>query len=231
MKLSVIIPTLNEEKYIEKTLRHLKEQEERIEVIIVDGNSSDSTVDVAENLADKVVVIDESNVSKQRNIGARASKGKILAFIDADTLVPKNYATRVLEELKNEEFSGCFCKFYPLSEKLRHRISFNMWRNVMKASLLLNKPYITGSCAPAFKRDAFFSVGGYDENLHIIEDGDLSMRIHRIGKIIYLNDVIAKTSTRRLDKVGYLRFIGFWLPPTIKYWLGLNVSEKLDTIR
>lgn len=86
---TIIIPTYNEEKFLPKLLNDLTKQKERdFEVIIVDGKSKDNTIKCAqhhrESLNLKVVSSKISNVSVQRNLGARKSKGKFLIFLDAD---------------------------------------------------------------------------------------------------------------------------------------------------
>jgi len=94
--ISVIIPCLNEEHYLPKLLHDLNYQSiTNFEVIVIDGNSDDKTVQVAQqfksNYPIEVFTTNVRNVSYQRNLGAKKSHGKVLVFFDADTRLPKKY--------------------------------------------------------------------------------------------------------------------------------------------
>ena len=99
--ISIIIPTLNEEKYIENTLKALKNQDYngKYEIIVADGMSKDRTVKIAQKYADKVIKVKKPGISAGRNAGAGIAKGGIFLFIDADTIVFPN--------LFNCEFNNC----------------------------------------------------------------------------------------------------------------------------
>jgi len=86
-KVSIIIPTLNEEKYVEKTLLSIKAQTMKLpyEVIVSDGASKDDTLKIAKRYANKIVISKKRSPAIQRNCGAKYSKGSFLIFVDADT--------------------------------------------------------------------------------------------------------------------------------------------------
>src|SRR3990170_1980898 len=93
---SIIIPTLNEEKYLPKLLTNLKNQKEKnFEVIITDGASSDktkqTTIAFEQKFPLKFFIHEKKNVSYQRNFGARIAKGSYLVFLDADTGIKANF--------------------------------------------------------------------------------------------------------------------------------------------
>src|SRR3989344_7060609 len=103
---SVVIPTLNEEKYLPKLLKCLREQLDKdFEVIVVDGSSDDKTVERAEGV--KIIASKKRNVSYQRNLGAKAARGKWLVFLDADVSIPANY----LSEMHNTLILRKDCRF------------------------------------------------------------------------------------------------------------------------
>lgn len=93
---SVIIPALNEEKYLPRCLESLSHQsrKEHFEIIVVDGGSIDRTAEIAEEYAHKVIV-KPSPVGVARNLGAKHAEGKILAFIDADTMACKSWTEEI----------------------------------------------------------------------------------------------------------------------------------------
>jgi glycosyltransferase involved in cell wall biosynthesis len=105
---SVIIPTLNEEKYIETTLLSIKNQDYKgkYEIIVVDSNSKDKTVKIARKYADKVIVTKRRGVSVGRNIGAEVAKGEILLFVDADTTLLPNVISKVVRHLRRKKVVG-----------------------------------------------------------------------------------------------------------------------------
>ena len=86
--ISVIIPALNEERYLARCLGALVRQcnKGQDEIVVVDGGSTDRTVEIAEEYADKVLIEPARPVGAARNLGARQAKGEFLAFIDADTV-------------------------------------------------------------------------------------------------------------------------------------------------
>lgn len=106
MKISVIIPTLNEESYIEKTLRHVHSLPGTYEVIVSDGGSSDSTIEIVKNFPKVRLVNSEKGRAKQMNQGAKLAKGEVLLFLHADTLLPHNYFISIFDYLQNPENIG-----------------------------------------------------------------------------------------------------------------------------
>ena len=119
---SVIIPTLNEEKYIEKTLKALKNQdfEGKFEIIVADGMSKDNTVKIAEKYADKVILVKKKGIAAGRNEGARVAKGDVLIFVDADTVLLPNTISELVKAFKDKKVVGAACPIIPLSAKIEN---------------------------------------------------------------------------------------------------------------
>src|SRR5262245_35655412 len=96
MKLSVIIPAFNEERFLPQTLGCLRQAAEQIgfaperdiETIVVDNASSDRTAEIALAAGAKVISVPEHNIARVRNVGARTASADLLVFLDADTLIP-----------------------------------------------------------------------------------------------------------------------------------------------
>jgi 1,2-diacylglycerol 3-alpha-glucosyltransferase len=94
---SIIIPALNEEKYIEKTLKSVRRQTyPKIEVIVVDNGSTDRTGEIAKKYANKVIVEEKRGIGIARNRGAKEAKGDILLFLDADTEIEKDCVEKIV---------------------------------------------------------------------------------------------------------------------------------------
>src|SRR5437867_2701970 len=101
---SVIIPSLNEENYIEKSLKSVKAQDYKndIEIIVADSNSKDNTAKIARKYA-KVIVTKRKGISVGRNVGAKKARGEILLFLDADTILMPNVVSEVVRYLEENK--------------------------------------------------------------------------------------------------------------------------------
>ena len=131
MKISVVIPTYNEEKNIERCIGSLKRQtlhRSEYEIIVVDGNSSDMTMELAKKAgADKVILQKSEGVGGARNDGARIAVGDVVANTDADCILPSDW----LERIKwNFEKDNIVCLFGPIkpiekTRKFRYLIHLN----------------------------------------------------------------------------------------------------------
>src|SRR3989304_1863883 len=98
--ISIIIPTYNEENYIEKCLKSLSNQtlpRNKYEIIIVDGGSKDRTIDIARKYVDKVIRQKSKGVGGARNDGVNAAKYGVIATTDADVIVPDNWLERIVK--------------------------------------------------------------------------------------------------------------------------------------
>ena len=114
MKLSVIIPALNEEKYIEDTLKAIRNSDFKdYETIVVANGCTDKTAEKAMKLADRIIVLKEKGASRARNEGAKKAKGDVFVFLDADTLVEKD----TLGKIAGSSFGLGTCKVKPDNNK------------------------------------------------------------------------------------------------------------------
>jgi glycosyltransferase involved in cell wall biosynthesis len=199
---SVIIPTLNEECYIENCLKALKDQDYKgkFEIIVADGKSEDKTVKIAKKYADKVVVVKKRGISVGRNAGARIAKGEIFLFMDADTVAAFNLITEIVKGFK-KNVVGVTCPVVPLSANMSEFLLYWFYNQFMKASLHTKKPQVAGTCC-AYKREAFEKVNGFNENIKAWEDYDMSERISKLGKIKCVDSTFVMTSPRRIRKWG-----------------------------
>ena len=121
--ISIIIPTLKEDQFLERTLENLKTLQLPHEIIITDGGSADRTLETARKYTDKIVVWDQprrQTFGEAKNAGAEIANGKFLVFIDADVIVPE--PEKFFEEVvslfeKNPNFTGRFGPTIPARQK------------------------------------------------------------------------------------------------------------------
>jgi glycosyltransferase involved in cell wall biosynthesis len=212
---SVIVPTLNEQKYVENCLKALKSQDYRgkYEIIVADGMSRDNTVKIAKRYADKVVVEKKKGVAAGRNAGAKIAKGEILLFIDADTVAAFNLITEIVKRFKGKVV-GVTCPILPLSPNATDFILYWFFNEFVKASITARKPHVVGMLC-AYRREAFEKIGGFNEDLKTSEDWDLSKRISKLGEIKFVDSTFVMTSPRRIRKWGKtkaaVRYIKYYL--------------------
>ena len=201
MKISIIIPVLNESLCIAQTLLNLQPwREEGHEVIVVDGGSEDRTAELSRPLADQVLLSPRGR-GLQMNAGAKAARGNLFLFLHADTLLPKE-GTRVILE-KMEEGRRVWGRFdVKLSGK-------HLLLRVIE--LLMNcrsrvTHIATGDQAIFVKREIFEAVGGFPE-MDLMEDIVLSKRLIKGYSLPCCLWQRVLTSSRRWEKEGILRTI------------------------
>jgi glycosyltransferase involved in cell wall biosynthesis len=227
--ISIIIPTLNEGKYIERTLKALKTQDYggKYEIIIADGMSKDDTVKIAKKYANKVIVARKKGIAVGRNAGARIAKGEILLFIDADTMLLFNTLSEISKAFRNKKIVGATCPILPLTPKLNFLFFYWAINRYIKSSTKKKKAKVAGICC-AYRKSTFEKVGGFDEKLETYEDINLSERISKFGKIAFVEDTLALTSVRRLKAWGTVKVVEKYVGSHIRYLLtgkGMGIKE------
>jgi glycosyltransferase involved in cell wall biosynthesis len=198
MKISVIIPAYNEEKYLPKTiasLLHLRRKPD--EIIIVDGGSTDKTAAVARGAGAKVIIVAHRGIGFARQQGLKAATGDIVAYTDADTVVPDDWLVKIEETLGRPGVVGLFGSF---------RVPDGWW--LYRGYINILQPFLNQiywwfgvPMAPgqntAFLRLTGLDAGGFPEDFKIAEDIEMARRLMTKGKIIYRPDLIVLSSGRR----------------------------------
>lgn len=201
--ISFIVPTMNEEKYIEKTLKSIRAQgfADNGEIIVVDSHSIDRTAEIARKFATKVIVTSKKGVSAARNLGAKVSRGKVLVFVDADTILLPGTVKHLLRKMS--ETGAVLIAAYALPDRysLYNYLVYQLYDVFSAATVKLKKPLISGFFMMV-ERGAFMKVGGFNEELYFMEDFDLSKRISKVGKVIVEPTHLIYTSSRRIDYWG-----------------------------
>jgi len=213
MKLSFIVPALNEEKFIERVIRQfdvLNGQFE-FEVIIADGGSTDRTREIAQAFEAKVVIEDQvQNIAAGRNAGAKAASGDLLIFCDADTLIENVnlFAYRVVALFKDKNVIAAIpqLKIFPEERIWKDKLYHTFFNSFLRFSFFIKSPFSFGQCQ-VVRASAFDQVGGYDEDRTHAEDSFLIKKLNKIGTLKFLSDCTILESPRRYRKIGYLNSI------------------------
>jgi glycosyltransferase involved in cell wall biosynthesis len=225
--ISVIIPTLNEGEYLEKTLVALKDQScQDFEIIVSDSRSDDNTQEIAKKYGAKLVLSDRLGPAVGRNRGARIAKGEILLFLDADT-IPSRAALEGIDKIMKErkDVVGGTCTFYPFEGGLVDWLIFALANAAARVMIKSGVPQDPGNCG-FYRRKVFEKIGGIREDLKLNETHDLALRTRPYGNFVYIR-APAFTSVRRYRKAGYLETIRIYINATISYFHKKQVpSEK-----
>ena len=211
-RLSIIMPARNEAKHIVASLLPLQSLRGELEIILVDGGSSDSTVALAEPLCDQVLHSPPGR-ARQMNAGATVASGETLLFLHADTQLPAGFLHLISLKVNAQEPWGRFdVKLEPSGALLRLVASMMNWRSRLTG-------VCTGDQGIFVQQRLFAELGGYAD-LPLMEDIELSKRLRQHGKPDCLQPALI-TSSRRWQQHGTLRTIVlmWWL--RMLYWLGV----------
>lgn len=218
MTISVIIPTLNEEESLPRTLACLSASA-FTEIIIVDGGSTDGTLNVAREFcvrtANARVITSPQGRARQMNEGAQASQGEILLFLHADTQLPSQ-AGRIVESAlaKRNAVGGRFDVRFDNSSAWSRIISSFMNQRSRLTGIM------TGDQALFVRRQIFELLRGFAQ-IPLMEDIEFSSRLQQTGRTVALRDRVV-TSFRRRDKQGPLRTILLMWALRFLYWIGVS---------
>jgi rSAM/selenodomain-associated transferase 2 len=219
MKLSVIIPALNEERSLGGTLASISSHVH--EIIVVDGGSKDDTVKIAREYASVVL---DSNRGRgiQQHTGACHAKGEVLLFLHADTRLPNGFEIMIETTLSDPRtvFGAFRLGHHPSTAFLNLVALMANFR-----SLLLRMPY--GDQGLFMRRSDYFRVGGF-KDLPLMEDVDLVRRLNKIGKFKLVKARV-RTSARRYDRNGIVYTTVRNWSLIIRYLLGQS-PERLHRL-
>lgn len=193
---SIIIPVLNEEKNIEKTLTQFNGLKGDKEVIVVDGGSRDKTKEIAERFAK--VVCSEKGRANQMNKGAEKANGDILWFVHSDSVIKENSIEEIHLAIDEGSIGGGFSlEFYDYNTLFMKYISVTSNLRAKYLGLYF------GDQGIFVKRSVFENLGGYPKQ-EIMEDWEFSLGMKKIGKLKLISSPIG-TSARRFKMGGQLK--------------------------
>ena len=207
--LSFVIPAYNEEKCLPATLESIHAAARAIgrqyEVVVANDASTDATAALAERGGARVVSVDNRQIAKTRNAGARAARGEWLVFVDADTRVDERVVRAALSALDAGAVGGGAAAYFDSgAPPYAHR----MIRLVVGTMAWLN---LAAGCFLYCRRDAFEAAGGWDERHFAGEEIMLSLALRKRGRFVMLRETVI-TSPRKFTS----RSLGETLWITVK---------------
>jgi glycosyltransferase involved in cell wall biosynthesis len=205
-KISVIIPTNNEEERLPQLLKSIESQTySNIEVIVADSMSSDTTEQIARKFGAKVVKIPDNSVGLASSTAAKQSSGSIIIRCDADTMFLPEFMEKIVRIFQSNNDI-----YLILSSHYRYDGNFIINFLAFLYIKYWRPPWITPGYMTAIRSEIYFEVGGYDPQMRRDEDTDLGQRIvRRYGSSCILVDrkLVVLISARAIKKVGTFSYI------------------------
>ena len=193
--ISFVVPAHNEERLLARTLGAIDEAARGLdlpaELIVVDDASTDRTAAIAREHGARVIAVSHRQIAAARNAGAREARGQLLVFVDADTVVSATVVRAAVAALRGGAVGGgCAFRFagrLPLWGRILQAVANPVYRTARLAS----------GCFLFCTREAFRSVGGFDEALFGAEEAALSRALGARGRFVVLRESVL-TSGRKL---------------------------------
>jgi rSAM/selenodomain-associated transferase 2 len=216
--ISIIIPVLNEESYIDRLLEYIQTNSSAgniKEILVVDGGSKDGTIEAALKY-DVFVLRSQKGRARQMNLGAKKAKGEVLYFLHVDTFPPKNFDKIIINAIQKGNTAGCFRMKFDSDSKF---LSFFSW-----FSRINHKICRGGDQSLFITKELFDKSGGYDESYKIYEDNEFIGRLYKLTNFIILPDQV-RTSARKYEQIGNFKLQFYFGIIHLKNYLGADPEQ------
>ena len=219
MTISIIIPVLNEEQTIHLLLNYILEicrPNYTKEIIIVDGGSTDHTLEILKSYPSVRVVASPKGRAIQMNVGAKNATADVLYFLHCDTFPPKNFDADIVKKAQKNHLSGCFkMKFDNNHIVLRVSQWFTQFNHISCRG---------GDQSLFVERNLFEKLSGFNEDLVIYEDNEFIKRLYKNSKFTVIQKSVT-TSARKYVKNGVWPLQFHFMMIHIKHTLGATQNE------
>lgn len=201
--ISVVIPAYNEEEYLPECLESVKKQKypkEKFEIIVANNNSKDKTAEIAKKAGAHVIDVKKQGHVFALNTGMQKASGELIAVTDADTRVSPNWldtVARVFEDKEVVAVTGS--AYYNSGSKMSEYLGKMTYSMFVRFHFALKKPHLTGLNL-AVRKSAFLEIKGLDTRYETFSDLELGLRIKKVGKVIFCEDLLVASSPRRWEK-------------------------------
>jgi rSAM/selenodomain-associated transferase 2 len=219
MKVSIIVPVLNEAPLLRPFLLHLRDRAPGSEIIVADGGSADSTAVLAQPFCDQLVV-SEPGRAIQMNAGSHVARGDVLWFVHVDAEVPQGCLNEMARLLERPDVVGGFFRIR-LPKDLVYRLSDSF---AHYAGMVLRMRF--GDHGIFCRRTIFADVGGFPE-VPLMEDVEFFRRLRRCGRVVCSRKRIL-ASARRYETIGPIRLTLAYGLIAVLYLLGVSLKKLVS---
>lgn len=213
MRVTIVVPALNEEAEIADTIHALEELRGEKEILLADGGSTDRTVAIAEQLGVRVLHAPRGR-GPQMQAAAAQAMGDVLWFIHADTRPPAGALSDIENALRAKRVvGGNFGLVFDGTSRAARQLTF-----IYPLLRLLGLSY--GDSGIFIRREVYERIGGF-RPLALFEDLDLLRRMRRAGRFVHLPSRIV-TSSRRFEQRNFALVWLHWTSLQLLYWCGVS---------
>ena len=227
LKYSVIVPTYNEERYVRDCLQSIRDQRydrSQFEVILSDAESTDRTVEIANQYCDNIVKTSRRGIAVGRNLGAAEAKGEYLVFVDADAVLEQDFLHELDNSFRDRIAVAVTGIAKPSDGKAFQRFVYHGTYLLVQALSGCGFPLFPGICV-SYRKNEFERVNGFREDFGVVEDLDLSRRISKLGRCLVNPNAVAHVSTRRLER-NPISTVLFHIYSDVKYLVTGRAAPK-----
>jgi rSAM/selenodomain-associated transferase 2 len=219
--ISIIIPTLNEERSLPSLLNAIGQQGADYEVIVVDGGSQDRTLDIARDHEVRTLVSPPGRGAAMC-IGASASRGEVLLFLHADSTLQSGALDRISEVLSADAsiIGGNFRLVFDAGTR------FSRWLTRFCAVIRMLGHYY-GDSGIFVRRSVYDTLGGF-RPMPVMEDWEFVRRLERFGLTTCIKDPPLITSSRRFEGRRAVEIIYGWVRLHVLFWLGVSPDRLAE---
>jgi len=225
MKITIIIPILNEASTIGKLLSHLEtgcDAQNIEEILVIDGGSTDESQAIAQEYEQVRLLTAPKGRAKQMNLGAKNAKGEILYFVHSDSLPPKKFDHDIIAAVRNHNIAGCF------------RMRFDRWHwwlITISWFTRFNSPICRGGDQSLFiTKTLFDTLGGYDETFIIYEDNNFTQKLYAMNTFTVLQKTIV-SSARMYTIHGIWKLQYHFFRIHLLHWSGASPEQLYQYYR
>lgn len=232
---TVVVPVRNGEETIEsllESLNNLNYESDKVEVIVVDGNSTDKTREIVKNYPVKLFIENKKGLNVARNIGIKKSKGEIVAFTDSDCIVPPNWITKIVENFKDPQVScvggsakalnSDFVSQYADNSIVRLMPFFRKREELDKVRPFFRHP---AGCNMAYRRKVAEEIGYFDENIQYgFDEVEFADRVCKAGYKMVLDPNVMVWHKHRST-------LGEFLKQNFQYGRGSGLVLKRNRLK
>jgi glycosyltransferase involved in cell wall biosynthesis len=226
LKLSIVIPTLKEEGYIEGTIKQFEHLSIPHEIIVSDGGSDDKTVEIAKRYTEKVIVNNDGmpTPAKQRNSGAALATGEFLCFTDSSVRIPdiQQFFERAFAKFDADQELVAITgpqNIFPEIETFWDKFFLGIQNLLIR---IQNNILPIGAGTGKFmlmNRASFIEIQGFNEKLVAGEDLNLYLKLRRVGRTRYCPDQAILYPGRREHGLGWPKLLWIWTTNVLWIWI------------